>query len=59
MTVHKAAFYWKENNYAVTVCGVVNYNQNINKTQNWDEVSCKRCLMDKDAVPVSSVNLLN
>ena len=59
MKVHKAAFFWdaKSGKNAVTVCGEVNFNQIITKVQNWDDVTCKRCLLDKKAFEISSVNL--
>jgi hypothetical protein len=49
MKVHKAAFFWdaKSGKNAVTVCGEVNFNQIINKAQTWNDVTCKRCLLDK------------
>jgi hypothetical protein len=59
MSIHKAAFFWddKKGKNVVTVCGVANYNQAIAKVQNWDDVTCKRCLLDKKAFEISSVNL--
>ncbi len=59
MNVHKAAFFWDEKigKNAVTVCGLNNFNQTITKVQNWDKVTCKRCLLEEKSFKNSSVNL--
>lgn len=60
MNIHKAAFYWNEDKkcQSYTVCGNFNINTNDLKVSDWAEVTCKRCLKNKDVVSMSTVNLL-
>jgi hypothetical protein len=56
---HKSTFIWNDNKgkYEVTVCGVVNHNQVIDKTEDWSNVTCSRCLRAKENFKISNVNL--
>lgn len=59
MSIHKAAFFWNDQTkkQQITVCG--NYNSyKETKVIDWDTVTCKRCLLNKDSVQSSTVNLL-
>ena len=57
---HKAVFFFDEvqKKNVVTACRIANYNQLITKVDDWDSVTCKRCLLAKDDVKVSTVNLI-
>lgn len=58
--IHKAAFFWnaEKKRQQLIACGKSDHRQFPLKSNDWDEVTCKDCLLAKDSLPVSTVNLL-
>jgi hypothetical protein len=60
MKIHKATFFWnsEKKRQQLTACGNHDFlGANPTKTTDWNEVTCKHCLRNKDNVPFSTTSI--